>query len=231
LLLTVGPRLAVRNVFFRDRLTPLLSGQKSGALALWSAGLEVFPARPGLPLISEVSLSGSMSRSIYGAGLAAAENVSNLSGRWIAWDAGARLRVVVAGREWGGLSLRYSSERHDFSGPRAPGVVLPSGTLQAWEPGLDVLVPAGPLSLQLFGAWVLPVTRDAIDEVFPRARSQGFTAGARLGYALGEHVEVSLAGRHRRVLHALNPLPYDPYIAGGATDASTLVDLALTIRG
>jgi hypothetical protein len=229
--LTIGPRLAFRDVTFRDRLTPLLSGQKSGALALWAAALEVFPARRGLPLIGDVSLFASMSRSIYGAGLAAAENVSDLSGRWIAWEAGARLRVVLAGREWGGLSVRYASERHDLSGPRAAGVVLPSGTQQSWEPGLDVLVPAGPLTLRLSGAWVLPVTRDAIDEVFPRARSQGFAAGARLGYALGEHLEVSLSGRHRRVLHALNPLPYDPYIAGGATDASTLVDLALTFRG
>lgn len=232
ILFTVGPRLAVRNVFIKDRLTPGLSRQKSGALSLWAAALEVVPAaNKGLPLVSDLAFTGSMSRSIYGAGLGAAENVTGLSGNWIAWDAGARLRLAFAGREWGGLSIKYTSERHDFSGPRPPGVVLPSGTQQAWEPGLDLLLPLGPLTLDLRGGWVLPVTRDAIDEVFPRAVTQGFSLGARLGWVLGEHLEVSLGGRQRRLLHALNPLPHDPYIAGGATDVSTLWDLALTVRG
>lgn len=227
--LFVAPAADFRRVGFRDRLTPSLAGYQSGARALVRTGLTVYPLGPsGLPGVSDVGLFGSYTRSLRSQTLTA-DGALAFQTQEIAWDAGARFRLVLGGEERLGLSVRYGSLRNDFSGPLLPGVVLPAGTLQYWRTGLSGRLPLGAFTLGAELGYLLPVKQDAIGRAFPRASSAG--ADAAVHASIDFHAfEVRLSGRYTRLFYSLHPLPYDPYIAGGALDELVSIELALGLR-
>ena len=227
--LSLSPGADLRRVRFRDRLTPSLAGYQSGARALLRAGLSFYPlARSGLPGVSEVGLSGSYARSLQSQTLTA-DGARAFTTQEIAWSAGARFRGVVAGEERYGVTIGYGSLRNDFGGPKLAGVVLPSGTVQYWRPGISGRLPLPGIVLGLELGYLRLVRQDAIGSLFPRASGAGVDGAVHASIELRQ-LEVRLSGRYTRLFYSLHPLPHDPYIAGGALDELFAVDLSLGLR-
>ncbi len=227
---SIAPEVGYRRVTYRDRVTSSLGSFSSGAAGLLRASLEVFPtSNAGLPVVSDVGVFGSVSRSLRAhtpGGLAGA-GYDNL---WHAWDLGGRYRAVFAGEERGSVSIRYGSLRYDFSGAPPAGVLLPSGTLQYWRPGLDLRQPIGPVALSVSAGYLALVMQDAIGRAFPRASHGGVELGGAVNVALGPRFDLRLEGKYTRIFYSLHPLPGDPYVAGGALDEYVVVDLAFALR-
>jgi hypothetical protein len=53
---------------------------------------------------------------------------------------------------------------------------------------------------------------------FPEAKANGMDAGLMFGFAIPKGFEVRLGADYRRYGFSLNPVPGDPYVAGGALD-------------
>lgn len=219
---------SVRRLFFRDRLTPTLAGWQSGALAVGGLSLQAYPLTGRLPILDGLGAYASYERSLKSKTYTA-DGTLAFSTQEIAWDAGLRWRAVFGGRERGAVSIGYGSMRHDFSGARLPGFLLPAGTIQYWRPGLEGRMLLGPVALSAGAAWLLIVRQDFLSAFFPRARKGGIEAAVRASMDLGK-VVLTLSGRYMRFFYKLNPLPYDPYIAGGALDEVFAVDLACGFR-
>ena len=227
--LTVAPELGFRRVTYRDRVSRELAAFSGGAMGLLSAGLELYPAGGrNLPLISNVGFVGALSRSLPAHGSGAGVSFDNL---WRTWEVGGRYRGVFGGEEWYALSLRYVSQRFDFTGSTDDQLHLPSGTKQYWRPGLELRLPLGPAAIAVSGAWLALVMKDAVSRPFPRSTAGGFETGLALSYALGPLAELKLSGRYSRFFYKLRPLPGDPLVAGGALDETALLDLSFNLRG
>ncbi len=225
----LAPATDVRRVSFRDRLTPSLAGYQSGTRALLRTELNLYPlGHSGLPGVGDIGLFGSYTRSLESRTLTA-DRALAFSTQEIAWDAGARYRGVIGGQERFGLSVAYGSLRNDFSGPRLPGVVLPAGTVQYWRPGISGRLPLPGVVLGAELGYLLLVRQDAVGAVFPRSTSVGADAAVHASMELNQF-ELRLSARYTRLSYSLHPLPYDPYIAGGALDELVAVELALGLR-
>jgi hypothetical protein len=219
---------SVRRLFFRDRLTPTLVGWQSGALAVWGLSVQGYPSTGRLPGLDDVGAYGSYSRSLHSSTLTA-DGTLEFTTQEIAWEAGLRWRAVVDGKEHGAVTFGYGSLRHDFSGARLPGYLLPAGTIQYWRPGLEGRLTLGPLALGAGAAYLLVVRQDFLSTYFPRAGKGGVEASVRASMDVGK-VGLTLSGRYQRFFYSLNPQPYDPYVAGGALDEMFTVDLACSYR-
>ena len=225
---SAGPEVAVRRVAFRDRLTPGLAGYQSGALPLLRLDAAAYPVH-GLLALDGLGVFGSYARSLLRSRTLTADGSLAFETQEIAWDAGARYRIVVDGEERGAASLGYGSLRNDFSGPSIAGVLLPAGTLQYWRPGLEGRIPLGPVVLAAGVGYLAPARQDAIGAAFPRASSGGVDLDLRAELAVGK-LWLRFAARYLRFFYSLHPLPHDPYIAGGAIDEVGSASLALGYR-
>jgi hypothetical protein len=227
---SAGPEVGYRKVSYRDRVTPSLASFQSGATALFVASLAVYPTYGhGLPVVSDLGVFGSVSRSLraHTAGPDAATSFDNL---WHAWEIGGRWRGVFDGEERLGASIRYGSLRYDFSGGSVSGVLLPSGTLQYWRPGVELRQPLGPVAFELSLGYLALVMQDAIGRAFPRSSHGGVEAALSATLSIDRRFEVRLSGKYTRIYYSLHPLPGDTYVAGGALDEYAVVDLALALR-
>jgi hypothetical protein len=219
---------SMRRLFFRDRLTPTLVGWQSGALALGGFSLQAYPSTGRLAVLDDVGVYGSYARSLKSSTLTA-DGTLEFDTQEIAWEAGLRWRAVFDGRERGAVSIGYGSLRHDFSGARLPGYLLPAGTIQYWRPGLEGRISLGRVVLGAGAAYLLVVRQDFLAANFPRASKGGIEGSVRASMNLGK-VGLTLSGRYQRFFYSLHPQPYDPYVAGGALDELFTVDLACSYR-
>jgi hypothetical protein len=224
--LSVGT--AVRRLFFRDRLTPTLVGWQSGALAVWGLSVQAYPSTGRLPVLDDVGVYGSYSRSLRSSTLTA-DGTLAFSTQEIAWEAGLRWRATVAGHERGAVTMGYGSLRQDFSDARLPGYLLPAGTIQYWRPGLEGRISLGRVVLGAGAAYLFIVRQDFLAANFPRASKGGIEGSVRAAMDVGK-VLLTLSGRYQRFFYSLHPQPYDPYVAGGALDELFTVDLACGFR-
>ncbi len=234
--LTLSPQIAERRLTYRDRVTPGLAGYQSGAVGLLQLAGEIFPSNgKGLPIVSDVGLTGSASRSLRGdAKFGAGEDYEDL---WHAWEVGARWRGIFAGEEWLSISIQYGSLSSQLSGPKLYGVLLPTGTQQYWRPGLNLRLPLGQFAISIYGGYLDVVVQDAIGHAFPRNGEGGVDLGAKLAFTFGNplvlntHLELHAAARYLRFFYTLNPEPNDPFVAGGALDEYAIFELGLGLRG
>jgi hypothetical protein len=228
--LSTSVQAGQRRLTFKDRVTPQLAGYQSGLMGLGALWLEVFPAAgKRLPVVSQVGLYGSAARSLR-AHDASASGGAGLDSLWHAWEVGGRYRGVVAGQEYYSITFGYGSTRWDFSGPPAPGALLPGGFLQYWRPGLELRLPLGPAAVALSGGYRIVVVRDQLLRTFPRASVAGADGALSVSVRLPRHLELRLTGRYLRFFSTLHPLPGDPFVAGGALDEYALVDLGLVLH-
>jgi hypothetical protein len=229
LTLSLGPELGARRVTYRDRISTGLASYQSGTLGLVRLAAQLYPSSgKGLPVVSDIGLFGSTSRSLRAEAQFAPG--TTFEDQWHAWDVGARWRGIFAGEEWGSLSISYGSLSSELSGPPLYAVLLPSGTLQYWRPGLDIRFPLGPISLSICGGYLAVVVQDAIGHAFPRSSVGGLDLGGALAYSLNSRMELRLDGKYTRFFYTLNPLPGDPFVAGGALDEYVVAELAFTLR-
>jgi hypothetical protein len=219
---------SVRRLFFRDRLTPTLAGWRSGALALGGLSLQAYPSTGRLPILDDVGAYAWYARSLKSRTLTA-DGTLAFNTQEIAWEAGLRWRAILNGRERGAVSFGYGSLRHDFSGARLPGFLLPAGTIQYWRPGLEGRIAVGPVVLGAGAAYLIIVRQDFLSAFFPRASKRGIEVSAQASMNVWK-VDLRLSGRYTRFFYSLHPQPYDPYIAGGALDEVFAVDLACGYR-
>ncbi len=218
----------VRRLFFRDRLSPTLAAWQSGALAVGGLSLQAYPSSGRLPVLDDIGAYGWYARSLKSTTLTA-DGTLAFSTQEIAWETGLRWRAIFGGLERGAVSIGYGSLRHDFSGARLPGYLLPAGTVQYWRPGLEGRMPLGRVLLRAGAAYLLVVRQDFLSAYFPRASKGGIEALARATMQVWK-LELTLSGRYTRFFYSLHPQPSDPYVAGGALDEVFAVDLACGYR-
>ena len=219
---------SVRRLFFRDRLTPTLVNWKSGALAVGGFSVLAYPATGRLPVLDDIGGYAWYERSLKST-TQTADGILEFSVQQISWEAGLRWRWLSEGTERGAVTFGYGTLRHDFSGARLPGDLLPAGTIQYWRPGLEGRVQVGSVVLGAGAAYLLVVRQDFLSAYFPRAKKGGLEASLRGSMDVGK-VNLTLSGKYQRFFYSLNPEPYDPYVAGGALDELFAVDLACAFR-
>lgn len=219
---------SLRRLYFRDRITPTLAGWESGALAVAGISLRAWPSTGKLPVLDDIGAYAWFQRSLSSQTLTA-DGTLSFSTQQTSWEAGLRWRAIVSGVERGAITIGYGNLRHDFSGARLPGYLLPDGLVQFWKPGVEGQWQAGPVILGVGAAYLAIVRQDFLQAYFPRARKAGVEASVRASMRL-EKAEVTLSGRYQRFFYALHPEPYDPYVAGGALDELFALDLACGFR-
>ena len=217
-----------RRFFFRDRLSPTLAGWTSGALAVGGLSLQAFPATGKLPVVDDIGVFASFQRSLQST-TQTADGILSFTTQATSWEAGLRWKAVLGGVDRGAVTMSYGSFRYLFGGASLPGFLLPSGTIQYWRPGVEGRWDAGRFTLRAGGAWLLVVRQDFLNAVFPRASKGGVELSASASMPV-KIVRLTLSARYQRYFYSLHPLPYDPYIAGGALDEVFSLDLACSYR-
>ena len=217
-----------RRFFLRDRLSPTLGGWTSGALAFGGISLQAFPSTGKLPVVDDIGAYLSYERSLQST-TQTADGILNFTTQETAWSAGLRWRPLFDGVERFNVSMGYGSLRYLFGGASLPGFLLPSGTIQYWRPGLEARFGLGPLTLRIGAAYLWIVRQDFLAAVFPRASKGGVEGTLSLATDV-KIVKLTLSGRYQRYFYSLHPLPYDPYIAGGALDEVFSLDLMCSYR-
>jgi hypothetical protein len=219
---------SMRQLVYRDRVTPTLLAWQSGALALAGISVRAYPATGRLLVLDDIGLYGSYARSLKSRTLTA-DGVLGFSTQETTWDLGLRWRLMSDGREVAAVSMGYGSVRHDFSNAQLPGYLLPDGTTQYWRPGLEGRFSLGPVMLGGGAAWLFVVRQDFLETYFPRATKGGVEGTLRASMDVGR-VALTLSGKYQRFFYSLHPQPYDPYVAGGALDELFSIDLACGFR-
>ncbi|TMA32601.1 MAG: hypothetical protein E6J88_02110 [Deltaproteobacteria bacterium] len=214
----------LRRLYFRDRLTPTLAGWQSGAMAVAGISLQAYPATGKLPVLDDVGVYGSFARSLKSQTLTADGELA-FNTQETTWEMGLRWRA-----ERGALSIGYGSLKHDFTGARLPGFLLPAGTVQYWRPGVEGRTGLGRVVLRGGLGYLLVVRQDFLSANFPRASKGGVDVFARASMDVWKKVVLTFSARYSRFFYSLHPQPYDPYIAGGALDEVFAVDLACGYR-
>lgn len=222
---------SLRRFYFRDRLSSTLAGWQSGALAVGGVRLTAFPATGKLPVLDDIGVVLSYQRSLQSS-TQTADGILDFTTQETAWDAGLRWRLMAAGSERGAVTIGYGSLRYLFGGASLPGYLLPAGTIQYWRPGLEGRIEIGPVALRAGAAYLLLVRQDFLSAFFPRAKRAGLEGTLQLSTDVNivTLLTLSLSARYQRYFYALHPLPYDPYIAGGALDEVFALDLACSHR-
>jgi hypothetical protein len=223
--LAVAPAWGGRNVGYADRVTPTLSGYR-GSMPLVGLTAELYPgAWSGLVVLKDLGVTGRFSRSLGGS-TATADGAATLTTQWTRYGAGLRYRLVVGGREWGGVALGWGGGSFRFGGPSLQPALLPDGTTSEWRAGLDGALPLGPVTVRLGAGGLLP-HGGALGAAFPAASEGGVDGRLGASVQLGGHVELGAGVEYVRYFWSFHPSPGDRYVAGGAIDEQLFTDVRL----
>ena len=218
---TLGGGVLNRSLRYKDDIFKSLAFYDLLAAPSAAIGLEFYP----LAFVSKGALSGIGIVGGYqqALGLKSENTVTHEVYKTTesAYNVGLRYRLAFGPSEVG-VSARYGAQRFGFgstasapSGPSVPDVAYTSVRL-----GVDGRLVLGPVAV-LAGAGYLPVlTSGEISSAayFPHLKVSGVEAMLGVGVHVAGPFEVRLVGEYRRYFYAMNPVPGDARVAGGAVD-------------
>lgn len=197
---------------------------------IWVAG-ELYPAAPSdIDFIKDLGLAASYAHAI---GVdAEATQGRTFATSWTKLQLGLKYRIRLDGAKGPllGLGLGYAREACTFEAESEASLDIAgdvaSVDYEAVRPAVDLRIPIGAFSLT-FGLAYLGVVSagEVYDRFTPFNRGTNGNASlgaiellAGMGLEVTRGVEVRLLFQYSRYFYSFEPVPGDPYVAGGALD-------------
>jgi hypothetical protein len=213
---SVGNEVGGRTFTFNDPLTGNLRSYHLGAAPLLVADGAVYPfLEQAAPV--DVGVVAGFAQA-YALQSAASESGS-ISTHWNRWYAGARVRLRT-GTERApvvGVQVTYGSEAFTFDG-NDPSGTFPSVTYSLARAAGDVRVPLGRFAAMSDVGYLAVGSEGDVGSRFPHASVGGIDFGMGAAYVIGSGFEARVEGNYRRFFYAMNSVPGDAFVAGGAFD-------------
>jgi hypothetical protein len=105
-----------------------------------------------------------------------------------------------------------------FDAPGALGDSAPSVTYVALRGGVDARIPFWRMALLLDAGYDGALSAGAVHDRFTGAKVGGLDAGAGFAILIASGFEARLTAHYTRYFYSFDPVPGDPYVAGGALD-------------
>jgi hypothetical protein len=226
-----GVGIASRKLEYSDAVAGQLRNHAVPAMAVYSAGLEVYPATAsGLAVLENVGLVGKFASS-FEVESKTTDGTQAARGSFSRYEIGVRGRIPTGDKKDGvliGLQGTYGVWAFAFNG-RDP---LVNDALTAeykyLRAAADVRVPSGAFAL-LGGAGYMNVSSAGpFSERFPRATIQGVDAVIGGAYAFTSQVGIRAQVTYARIFSSAHPELDAPYVAGGALDQYVVIDLGVS---
>ena len=184
-----------------------------------AATVEIYPAAgTTIPFIKDLGLTGSFARAF---GISSATKTgTKLGTTWMRAGGGLRARFRPGSNEGpmlgvtGGLNFTTFT----FDAPAALANSAPSVTYVALRGGIDARIPFWRMALLLDAGYDGALSAGTVHDRFSGAKVGGIDAGAGFAILIASGFEARLTGHYTRYFYSFDPVPGDPYVAGGALD-------------
>jgi uncharacterized protein YbjQ (UPF0145 family) len=185
-----------------------------------SAALELYPAAgTSIPFLRDLGLTGSFSRAV---GISSATKTgTKLDTTWMRIGGGLRARFRPGSNDGPVIGLSGGINFTTFN-VEAPGTNLadsaPDVTYASLRGGLDARIPFWRMALLLDAGYDGPLSAGKLYDRFTGSTVGGVDFGAGLAILIAGGFEARLTGHYTRYFYSFDPVPGDPYVAGGALD-------------
>jgi len=214
-----------RRFRYSDPLSAGLRRYDLPAAPMAGVNIGFYPLAFSRPPVVDVGLVGGYARAFgfrsetavaQGRDANSAASGSSVSNQWSRFYVGARARVAASRSFLLGMNADYSGETFTFEGALA--AESPSVAYRSLRVGLDGRFVFGKVALEAYAAYDAVLSGGPVADRFPHARIGGIDASGGPTFALDDHWSVRLKIDYRRFFYAMNPVPGDSHVAGGALE-------------
>jgi len=226
-----GIGMASRKLEYSDAVAGPLRNHAVSAMAVYAAGLEVYPgASSGTPVAKDVGLVGRFASS-FEVESKTKDGAQVARGSLNRYALGVRGRILAGDKKDGaliGLEATYGVWAFVFRGLDDVVSDALAVDYKYVRAAADARLPWGPLAL-LGGAGYMNISSAGpFSDRFPHASIQGVDAKVGAAYAVASQVGVRALLTYTRIFSSAHPDLGAPYIAGGALDQYVIVDLGVS---
>jgi hypothetical protein len=219
----VAPSLGFRWLDYSDGLTDNLRDYAVGGVPGIGGAVAVHPfARVDAPVIPWLGLvfDGNVALGLS----SAIDGGDEYPTQWSRIAGGLRLRVPM---DWlvlgGSLSLAYDRFTIEGSGPIADE--LPSTTALSLRGRVEARVSLGPVAPFVTAAYLGPLSKSGIYDRVREPTLGGIELGGGLAVPIAHGFEVRAGAQYTRWYSSFEPVPGDPFVAGGALEQQLRIEV------
>lgn len=212
--LAAGGGIATRRFFWVDAVTPNLRGYRVQAFPVLTASADLTALAD--PAFGDLGIAGSLTSSV---GLRSrASGGEPLGTVFRRYEVGPRLRLSPWGEGATRLTLvtAWGGTQFEIDGPAGSG--FPSFSYAYARLGGEVRAPLGPVSLVAGGAYLPVVSSGELAGRFRAQVARGVDGSLGAALSIGAAVEARALFSYAHFAHAMEPLPGQDHVAGGALD-------------
>jgi hypothetical protein len=216
--------VGMRHFSYVDRVTPSLRPYVLPAAPLASIAASVYPlAFTRAPVLRDLGVTGDYAQAFA---ISSEDSAgSHVGTTWQSFDVGATERLPLTRALGASISVSYGGDDFKFDQSLAGGAAeLPSVAYRFVRAGGDVRVAfLSTLSAYGGGSYLDILATGYTAEIFPRESVGGVEGHLGASWLFARSWEVSLGASYTRVFYAVNPVPGDASVAGGALDEQTRI--------
>lgn len=227
----VAGEAGFRKFEYNQPITKNLRAYKVGGTPGFSINLELYPLAGSGGALAGLGLEGSYGMAV---GLQSAPaSGQKIDTSWTRFYAGLRYRLKVCScGAYIAPHVGYGAESFTFSDPPAAiAKEVPAAKYGFVKAGVDGRLPIGPAALMLGVNWLFASSGgsdlETVGSRFPHHTVGGFDGNVALGVGILKGLEARLAYRYTRFFYTMNPEPGDAYVAGGALDQLSSIQLGV----
>ena len=192
-----------------------------------SAGLSVYPLAPtGIIVLRDIGLYGDF-RIALGLSSAAADG-TEVATDWMRFGGGLRYRLPLGPKEAPYVLRAHGGFFRDAFEIEELGELVgetPSTEYLFLKGGLDARIPLGPVAITAFGDYLGSISTGLPEERFRAPTLGGIDVGGGMTVPIVYGLEARLQAEYVRWFYAFEPIPGDPYVAGGALDENVHIEI------
>lgn len=207
--------VAGRRFRYSDPLSAGLRRYDLPAAPMAGVNVGFYPLAFSRPPVVDVGLVGGYARA-FGFRSETAANGASVSNQWSRFYVGARGRFTASKSFLLGMNADYSGETFTFEGALAGE--SPSVAYRSLRVGLDGRFVFGKVALEAYAAYDAVLAGGPVADRFPHASIGGIDASGGPTVAIDDHWSLRLKVDYRRFFYAMNPVPGDSHVAGGALE-------------
>jgi hypothetical protein len=227
--LQAGVGIGLRHFEYTDRITPSLRPYTLPAAPLASIAASVYPfAGTHTPLLRDLGITGDYAQAFA---ISSEDSTgAHVDSTWRTFDVGARERIPITRAVEAGVAVAYGGNDFQFDQPLAGAAAqLPSASYRFVRAGADGRVRLLP-AFSAFGggSYLAVLSTGYTGDLFSRESVGGVEAHLGASWSIARSWEASVSASYTRFFYAMNPVPGDASVAGGAIDEQARALLGLS---
>jgi hypothetical protein len=216
--------VGMRRFSYVDRVTPSLRPYDLSAAPMASVAATVYPfVFTRAPILRDFGVTGDYAQAFA---ISSEDSTGARVGTtWQSFDVGATERIPLTRALAASISASYGGDDFQFDQSLAGGAAeLPSVAYRFVRTGADLRVRLPfAFSASGGGSYLDILSTGYTEEIFPRESVGGVEGHLGLSCWVARSWEASLGASYTRVFYAVNPVPGDASVAGGALDEQTRI--------